>query len=262
MTSNLAPSHAAAPLTLALAALALSLAGCSSSTSSPDGETAADGGGGPGEAPATAKQSGRIVKALSQNAPLAGATVSVANGASAVTGPDGTYELLVPRGKPFTMTVSAEGHFGLREQELTVNGDTFARGNTNRLPKDLANALASLLPGRDPQKGLLIVEIATMAPCASAEGTTLELSPPGASQRRYFSGGFPAPSATAVKAGESFAAIFYNIDPGVPVKVEARSPTCGTLPFPVAHDGVTYSAAQAADPGDQLTVLRAFLGGP
>jgi hypothetical protein len=205
------------------------------------------------------KQTGKIVRARATDVVVEGATVSIAD-KTATTNASGDYEIAVPKGTPTQMKVSAPEFFTLIEQEWIVNAD-ISRGESQLLPTGLAGLLAGVLnPPRDEAKGLLVVSVRPQPPCASEEGATLTIDPPGQAKLAYIGGGLPDNSRSDVKAGESFSAIFYDVDPGVTVRVSATSPTCEQVPFPVETDGVTYTGNQKTEPGEALAFLRVYLG--
>lgn len=150
-----------------------------------------------------ARQTGRIIRAQTTDVFVEGATVAIA-GKTAVTNAGGEYEIAVPRNVPYQMSVSAPDFFKLLDQEWIVKKDVLPRGDTQLLPTSLADFLAGLLPERDPNKGLLVVKINPMPPCASEEGATLALDPPGQAKLAYFSGSLPSSGRTNAKGGEAF----------------------------------------------------------
>ena len=115
----------------------------------------------------------------------------------------------------------------------------------------------------DKTKGLVSVRVAPLAPCASEEGATVTLDPPGAAQLRYVSGSIPREGQAAVKAGESISVIFYNVEPGVKVRPVVTHPSCEVVPFPVAVGDVSYTNAEVTpEPGEVLTFVRTYVGPP
>jgi hypothetical protein len=205
-----------------------------------------------------ARQTGRIIRALSGKAPIGCATVTVA-GETTTTAQDGTYAIVVPKNKPYTMSVAADNHFALREQEWTISTDPFARGDTNMLDRKTAELVSAFLEKRDPTKGTLAVTVIALAPCASANGATLQLDPPGSARLSYFADGLPSTGATAVREGEAFSGAFYNVETNTPVNVKVSSPTCSPVAFPVEYQGVTYSGAQQTQSGEHLAFVRVFI---
>jgi hypothetical protein len=205
------------------------------------------------------KQTGKIVRALATDTPVP-SVITVA-GKTASTKDDGTYEIAAPKGTPYQMQVNAGAeYYKLIEQEWIVEQD-LPNGDTQMLPVSLANLLAGALdPPRDPAKGLLVVSVRPEPGCASEEGTTLTIEPPGAAKVSYFDGSFPSSSQTSVKAGARFSAFFYDVDPGVTVKVVATSPTCTQLAFPIAKDGKTFTGSQKTEAGEALSFTRVYLG--
>jgi hypothetical protein len=205
------------------------------------------------------KQSGKTVRALATDTAVP-STITIA-GKTVTTNADGTYEIAVPKGTPYQMNVNGGAdYYKLIEQEWSVDQD-LPNGDTQMLPVSLANLLAGALdPPRDPAKGLLVVSVRPEAPCTSEEGTTLTIDPPGSAKVAYFNGSFPSPDQTSVKKGASFSAFFYDVDPGVTVKVTATSPTCQQLPFPIAKDGKTFTGNQKTEPGESLSFMRVYLG--
>lgn len=253
-------SHRVACLVLVLGAAAVTggAAACGSDDpATPATDAGADTSIGP-VGTNEAKQSGRIIRAL-ENVSVGGATVTI-GGKSATTNDDGLYEIVVPKNAPYRMSVTAEEHYKLNEQEWILKKDSLARGDTNLLGTSIANVLASFLPNRDAAKGLLVVKVNPLPPCDSEEGSKLSLDPPGASKVTYFSGGRPNVNATGAAKGESFSAAIYNTEIGVDLKVVVDSPLCEQVPFPVDSQDVTYTGKQQAEPGEVLSYIRVFIG--
>ena len=209
-----------------------------------------------------AVQSGRVITAQQETA-IEVATVTVA-GKSVTTAADGKYAIAVPKDSPFRMRVTAEEHYTLLEQEYSLGGKaTLDRGDTQLLSRTTANLLVAFLKGYDKTKGLVSVRVAPLAPCASEEGATVTLDPPGAAQLRYVSGSIPREGQAAVKAGESISVIFYNVEPGVKVRPVVTHPSCEVVPFPVAVGDVSYTNAEVTpEPGEVLTFVRTYVGPP
>jgi hypothetical protein len=87
------------------------------------------------------------VYAFADQDPIEGATVRVAElgGASAITGADGTYDLIVPDGTAVTPYVEAPGYHGIYLQTFVTVGHDFERVNF-QIPSDgIYAALAALL---------------------------------------------------------------------------------------------------------------------
>jgi hypothetical protein len=206
-----------------------------------------------------ARQTGRIVRARSEGQPLGGAIITVGE-RTAIANEDGTYEIGVPKGLPYTMKVTAEDHFAWIEQEWTLSADTLDRGDTQLIPNSLANLLAGFLPGRDTAKGMIGVRVLPLPPCESEEGSEVSIEPAGSSEVRYFASGLPRADATAAVKDESMSAIFYNVDVGVPVRVTVTSPRCEAVAYPVDHHDVTYTGNVQAEAGDSVSFVRVFLG--
>lgn len=208
------------------------------------------------------KQSGKIIRAQTTDEGVPNATVTI-GAKTAITNASGDYEIIVPRNTPYRMTVAADGFYRLVEQELILKKESLARGSTNLLPKQLADLLAGLLPGRDTAKGLLLVKVNPRPPCASEEGTTLTLDPPGDAKISYFSGSLPSTDQPSTKGGTDFSAIFYNVDINVPIKVVVHSPKCKNVDFPVEVGDVTYTGANTiAEGGESITYLRTYVQDP
>jgi hypothetical protein len=205
------------------------------------------------------KQTGKLVRALATDTAVPG-TVTI-GGKTVNTNDDGTYEIAVPKGTPYQMFLNGGAeYYKLIEQEWIADQD-LPNGETQMLPVSLANLLAGALdPPRDPAKGLLVVSVRPEPGCASEEGATLTIDPPGSAQISYFNGSFPSEDQTSVKAGARFSAFFYDVEPGVTVKVIATSPTCSQLPFPIAKDGKTFTGNQKTEAGESLSFMRVYLG--
>ncbi len=205
------------------------------------------------------KQTGKIVRAQATSEVVEGATVTIAT-KSVTTSATGNYEIAVPKGTPVQMTVTAPDFFKLIEQEYILQND-LDRGETQLLKTGTANLLAGVLnPPRDATKGLLVVSVRVQPPCASEEGTTLTIDPPGASLSYVGASGLPDSTQSAVKQGTAFSAIFYNVEPGVNVRVTANSPSCEQVAFPIDADGVTLTGNQKTEAGEALSFLRVYLG--
>jgi hypothetical protein len=254
---------------VAASSLALGAASACSSDSTATPSAVADGGASPVDAapaadalpplgPNEARQRGRVLEAVDKSG-LGGAVVAVA-GRTVTTSADGTYELIVPKGTPYKMSVTAPDHFKHAEQEWIVHQDAFDRSDTGLLSTATASLLATFLPKRDPAKGLLVVHVIPVPPCDSEQGATLSLAPLGAAKLTYFAGGFPSAGATSTTFGEAFSGAFTDVDIGVPLTVTVQSPLCEALPFPVDFPDVTYTGVQKAEPGDVITYLRVYLG--
>jgi hypothetical protein len=244
---------------------------CSSSTNNGDSTPVtpgAEGGGGTTDGPSSESaaeasfsgptQTGRIIDAVGKTG-VAAAVVTIA-GQTVTTGDDGTYFLGITKNVPSSMTVTAADHFKLDEQEWIVKTDLFMRGDTSLLSNATAMFLSSLLPVRDPAKGLLAVRIYPLAPCTSEQGSTLSIEPAGTSKLTYFKGGFPDKTATSTTKDQSFSGIFVDLDPGAQIKVTVNSPDCEQLPFPLDYDGVTLTGQQTTEAGDVVSYIRVFIG--
>ena len=245
-------------------------AACGSSSSSAD--PGVSEGGGDGDLPDTmqldvqvtnpneAKQKGRVIDALSKFG-VTNPVITV--GSKSVTGnADGMYEIIVPKNKPYSMSVTAEDHWKLNEQEWILKTDFVDRMDTALLSTSIANVLATLLPPRDKAKGILVVHVAPLPPCASEAGSVISIAPAGSAKITYFSGGKPDKTVTSAVAGESFSAAITDVEPGINVVVKADSPTCELVAFPVDYQGVTYTGNQKAEAGNVLSYLRVFVGPP
>lgn len=203
-------------------------------------------------------QTGRVIDAVGKDGVMA-AVVTIGD-KSVTTKDDGTYAIGITKDVPTRMSITAPDHYKLNEQEWIVRSDLFARADTSLLSNSTAGLLATFLPARDPAKGILAVRIYPLAPCTSEAGATIAIEPAGAAQVTYFAGGLPSKTATVTSKGETFAAIFTNVDPGVPIKVVVSSPTCEQLAFPIDYDGVTLTGVQKVETGDVVSFIRVFLG--
>jgi hypothetical protein len=264
-----------AVLTNSLAALAF-MSACGDDDKTTPNVTDTDGGTGTPEASPPvvvtndkeSKQVGKVVRAQSEDERVPGVTVKVGSN-TAVTGATGEYEVLVPRNTPYSPTFAAPDFYTLLEQELIVKNPVFQRGGSTLLPRETADFLAGLLPGRNKEKGFLVVKVNPLPPCDTEEGSTLTIDPPGEAKISYFSGALPASSQTSVKGGTTFSAAFYNIEPNVQVTVTVNSPKCKQVAFPIdipVNDDpanvVTYTGKQTTQPGESLAYLRVYIKDP
>ncbi len=243
-----------------VAALAAGIAACSSNDDNavkPTADAGADTSIGPVGANES-KQKGTIMDAIDMF-PVVGATVAI-NGKTAVTGADGTYEIIAPRNTPYAMTVTEGQHYKLNEQEWIVKSETFDRGVTSLLSKDIANLLLSFLPPRDTAKGLLVVRVYPKAPCDSEQGSLLSIEPAGTSKVTYFANGKPSTAATSTTKDQAFSAVFSDVEVGVPIKVTVSSPLCEQIPFPIDDKDITYTGVQKTEAGEVLSYIRMYIG--
>lgn len=255
--------HLAILVFSSITAIAASFAAACSSdggaTPTDEGGTTPDAGTDIGQPTANeAKQTGRIIGAIDK-LEVPNVTVTI-DGKSATTKADGTYEIIVPKNKPYTMSVSGEGYYKLNEQEWILKKDSLARGDTSLLSVDTANLLASFLPGRDKAKGVLVVKVQPVAPCDDEGGSTMTIEPAGEAKIVYFESGRPNVNAKAAEKGASFSAAIYNVEIGVNVKVNVTSPKCQVIPYPFDQSEVTYTGNQKTEPGEVLSYVRAFIG--
>jgi hypothetical protein len=242
-------------------------AACSSSSDSTPSpvDPGTEAGGGDSQQPATGDatfteptQTGRIIDAVGKTG-VSGAMVTT-SGKGVTTNDDGTYAIGIVKNVPQTMRVTAPDHFGLIEQEWIIKTDLFARGDTSLLSTSTATFLSSLLPARDPAKGLLAVRVYPLPPCVSEASSTLAIEPAGTAKVTYFKGGLPDKTSNVVSKDESFSGIFTDVDPGVPIKVIVNSPICEQQAFPVDYGGVTLTGVQKTEAGDVVSYIRVFLG--
>lgn len=207
--------------------------------------------------PAEAVQTGRLVTAQTTT-PIPSAKVTI-GGRTVTTDADGRYSIVVPRGTPVTMRVSAEDHYGFIDQEWTMDKPTLDRGETSVLSRQTGALLAGFLSGYDTKLGALGVRVVPLPGCASEEGATLSLEPTGASLR-YSVNGIPSAQATSAQKGQTITAIFYNVAVNVPLKVKVSHPSCAAVAFPVEQFDVRYTGNQIAEGGDSLSFFRVYLG--
>ncbi len=250
----------AGALLSSIAVLAAGIAACSSSSdngATPTAEAGADTSIGP-VGSNESKQKGTIMDAIDKF-PVVGATVTI-EGKTAVTGADGTYEIVVPRNTAYRMAVTEDQHYKLNDQEWIVKSETFDRGVTSLLSKDIGNLLLSFLPPRDATKGLLVVRVYPKAPCDSEQGSLLSIEPAGTSKVTYFAGGKPSTAATSTTKDEAFSAVFSDVDVGVPIKVTVNSPLCEQIAFPIDDADITYTGVQKTEAGDVLSYIRTYIG--
>lgn len=253
-----------AAVVTSLAPLAFFACGSSDTPVTPSGDASADASATPDVVPTSdeAVMSGRIVTAQQLTA-VEGATLSIA-GKTQKTNAEGKYAIAVPKTSPFRLRVTAEEHYTLLEQEMSVGGKaTYDRGDTQLLSRTTANLLVAFLDGYDKTKGLVAVRVWPRPPCASEEGATVTLDPPGAAKFKYVENSIPRAGKASVKAGESISVVFYNVEPGTKVRPIVTHPTCETLPFPVDLGDVTYTSdTHTAEAGEVLAFLRAYVGPP
>ncbi len=244
-----------------VAVLAAGIAACSSSNDdnavNPTAEAGADTSIGPVGANES-KQKGTIMDAIDMF-PVVGATVTI-GGRTAVTGADGTYEIAAPRNTAYSMSVTDGQHYKLNEQEWVVKSETFDRGVTSLLSKDIATLLLSFIPPRDATKGLLVVRVYPKAPCDSEQGSLLSIEPAGTSKVTYFAGGRPSTAATSTTKDQAFSAVFSDVEVGVPIKVTVSSPLCEQVPFPIEDKDITYTGVQRTEAGEVLSYIRVYIG--
>lgn len=247
---------------LGLAAAVLFVAACSSGTTT----TPTDAGGGKDAAPDvpsnTFTQSGKVVD-FDSGKGVKGATVTAKTATdtfTATTDDTGKYSLAVPKNTPYTMSLTADKYLKLNEQEWSLTADA-NRGDTKFVSAGTQALLQSLLTGYDDTLAVLSVGFIKKSSCtASLDGVTITLDTPGKAVVKYFAGGFP--SGTAVKDGESPAALFYNYTPGQDVKFTLTGTTCKLSAFPQSDPtaaGISYSGKVTTEAGKAASFARFFL---
>lgn len=215
-----------------LLAVATALVACSSTpTSNPpvDAGGGMDSGGGD-TGGGGYKLSGKVVD-FSSMAGVKGATVLA--GATNMTTSDamGAYSLSVNPMTPFSQTTSANTYVTLIEQEVTLTGDTTR--NISLVGSGLQGLVAASLM-YDTALAVVSFQVIATGMCASANGATVTLDPPGTEKLAYFKGGTPSPSTMAVIDGEVPSGIFYNVPLTTNVKFKVTHPTCKQVAYPVA----------------------------
>lgn len=256
VTSLSAPLLAVSSLT-AVAVTAI-VAACSSAvepTTLTDAGGPGAGEGGPQLGASETLQTGRAA-VVQTNKPIEGATIRVA-GKQATSGADGRYSLIVPRGLPITLKLSAPDHYQLIEQEYVIDQPTYERGDSLTLRNQTAMLLAAFLSDLDKSKGLVAVSVIPLKGCPTEGGTVLTMASPSGASLRYTQGGVPD-SNNYLTEGDTNGALFYNVLPG-PVTITAESPHCVMAPFPVKADGVTYTGALTTEAGESFSFMRIFL---
>lgn len=226
--------------TIRYAFLGLLLAACSNNNGGNDGGT--DGGGNDVTNANTFNQTGTIVD-FSAKTGLADMIVT-GGGATAKTDSTGKYTLAVPKNAPYTMTVASDpngstSYLTLNEQEWQLSGDV-DRGKTSAVSNTLEGILKSALSSTpDPTLAVLSVQVIATGACASANGAVISVpglpapdagaSDGGATPSiEYFSGGFPAVSATSVtNNGETPSAIIWNMPINASFKDVTVTPPAG-----------------------------------
>ena len=213
------------------------LAACGSSVDTVAPLVARDAGPDTGS-PELVTQSGTVVDFQSQQ-PIVGATVAAA-GETATTDATGTYSFTVQAGVPYTVTASAPGYGTMVQEERSIEADE-ADGKMNLVSTAQSSLLAEALDGYDANLGVLSVGLFPTGSCASADGATISVSPPGAARVTYWMNGAPSPSQTSVHFDTFPAAIVYNVQPGVPLTLTVTSPTCTQVPFPTVQGPIRYT---------------------
>jgi hypothetical protein len=255
------------------ALLLAALLACSNSNDKNDGG-GTEGGGGPDATPTGTTQKGVIVDRTSKM-PVAGATVSVMGGGSVMTDMAGAYTLPIPKGTPYTFSITADSHFKLFEQEL-IASDSFDRGSTTLPSTTDGNLLKGILmsQGLDTKLATFTVGLYKTGSCGSVEGALIDLDPPQANAKiAYFSGGIPSSAMYQpyAKEGELPAAILFNVDPKTVAKVKITwaqvdggpvGMPCTQIAYPVQDPtiaNVKYTGNLVIDVGDVTSYERVYL---
>lgn len=246
-------SHLAfvAPILLAVAALT----GCGGSGG--DGSSTPPPAPPTHPAPATVTESGQILDYMTHQ-PIAGATVT-AGGHSTFTDSTGTYSMPFESGVPFSTIVSAPGYETDFMQEEALDADLPSGGGMFLVSNATASQVRSTLPGYDETLGSVVVGVSAIGKCASAQGATIEIAPAGAAQVRYFEGGVPSATATSVQEGEFPSAVFYDVQPGVPLSLTVKHAECTQAPYPVTYGNVEFTGHVQAESGATVAYATLFL---
>jgi hypothetical protein len=242
--------------------LAVSSSGCSSSS---DGGTPADAGAADTAATVDSapdaskvKDEGVMVN-FDDSKPLAGVTVTEGD-ASMVTGADGKFSLVVPKGEGHTLSFSKDGFITENYPEgiLSVDVD---RGKIKIVPQATYDLVTGSFSGFNPTHGLLYIEVETESTCATATGSTLTLATPGVEVVRYVKGGIPSATQSSINQAEQpVVALFYNVPTDTQLDVVFGDTTCAQAPFPYAEtsSGITYTGSVQVH-GNASTIARYFL---
>jgi hypothetical protein len=190
---------------------------------------------------------------------------------------NGAYSLDVPKGMPFTFSLTGDNHTKVIEQETILSGD--AKRDEQLVGTSVTGLLKGFLPGYDPTKASLTIGFTKKTTCKSAQGAVLTLNPPQmGSTMRYFLG--PLPDATSTYVNDdgknSPRAIIYNLDPKASFQLvvtwamagdagaDAGGPAtaCKQSAFPVQDPDaptVSYTGKFVLEAGDVVSYARVFL---
>jgi hypothetical protein len=246
-------------ISLTALVLAFSSSGCSSSS---DGGTPADAGAADtaDSAPDTSKVKDEgVMVNFDDSRPLAGVTVTEGD-VSTVTGADGKFSLVVPKGVAHTLSFSKDGFIPQNYPEgiLSVDVD---RGKIKIVPQATYDLVTGSFNGFDPSHGLLYIEVETESTCASVTGSTLTLAAHGIEQVRYVKGGIPSVAQTSINQAElPVVALFYNVPTDTQLDVVFGDTACAQAAFPYneASSGITYTGSVQVH-GNASTIARYFL---
>jgi hypothetical protein len=186
-------------------------------------------------------QSGSVIDFVTRE-PIAGATVTVTGHAvtTVTTDASGAYAFSVRAGVPYIVSAVASGYVKNVYPERSLSADE-SDGSMNLVSQVESKAVASLLSGYDASLGVVAVEVIATGGCASVDGATITVSPAGQSQVRYFVNGQPSATQASAVAGAVPSALFYDVQPGVPLRFGVTHPTCTLVPFPTDQNGVHYT---------------------
>ncbi len=258
---------------LIIIAAACALVACSSDDTNNNGDAGGGNDAGGEAAGNMATQTGRIVD-FDNSAPVKGATITLSPlNITTTTDNKGAYSVSVPKGTPYTMSVTAPTYLKLIEQEWQLSGDT-DRGDTSFVSTATESTLQLTLSGYDSSLAVLSVQAIATGSCTSVTGATIAIEPPGQSKVKYFAGGFPSNTATAVTDGQLPSVIIYNIDPTAPFKVVVTPPdadagadagpasSCKAAAFPFVDPKlatVTYTGNVTVEPTDAASFMRVYM---
>jgi hypothetical protein len=232
---------------------------------------ASSGGGGRDGGAADVVQSGKVVAFGAAATGISG--VSVALGSrQGTTDQNGLYSILVPRGAPYEMILTAPGYYKAIAQEWSIDGDV-ARGNTNFVSEAQWGAFLpafEILGGvpRDPALGLVALLVVALPPCVTTGGATVSITPSVASTRILYADDSGAPSANTTTSAKPLPlhAVVYNVPVG-PVSMSIASPSCAELPWPVTatvpapgSGSFTDTGKARVEAGNAVSYLRVYLG--
>jgi hypothetical protein len=217
----------------------------------------------PDMATGMATLSGTVVGA--DGAPVAGATVKVREtGTMAVSGPDGSYSVVVPGDTSVRLEVTSMGNATTLSGVVLVPGSNTSMGyQLLVLPQARVDAINMAGGGVPKSTGVVALRVGSVSGRCHQDGATATFTPSYAGKLLYAAAGTgvtdPDPNGSAIPADVKISAWLTSVTPpSVYDRVTVSKADCPAAPLPAKVDGRVFSGLFSVQP-QGLTLLDVFM---